>query len=179
MPLNLTIEKLPVEELNETPTPDAAKQPYSAAMIGALLDNADASDLDNLDELDNGGETHYIPVSIKKRNGQNVRVFVKELDILDIYDVEAGRLFVKNQVVHRAPAREGKMGLALEFLATVHKRTRAGEYVALFTDALDAQRWMKRPNNKDLIAQIITAIYLVNPELSPQKKMAMAKSALS
>lgn len=183
--MKLNIERVPEAELDTPRIPEAAA-PATTAQIGAvvampnILPVSQAEDATSLDDISDEGETRFEPFTLTHKGGKQTCVYIKELDVMSLLDIEAGKLLVKGREVVRAPARESKLGMALEVVASVHKRVelRSGEatFEPFFADTGAAQEWMKRSSNKALISQVLSGIYVVNPELSPQKKMQALNS---
>jgi hypothetical protein len=177
--MKVKINRVPKEVLD---APAAAPAKPNPADIGSIVfrDNSDVPDAGDEDLTNQGVEEEiFHPLILTRADGTMVRIFIKELDFFSLLDVEAGRLLVQGREVQRAPGREAKMGVALEMVATVYKRVKAGEepeYAPYFADTDEAQLWMKQRKNKTLIGTVMAGIYTANQELHPKKKALAARS---
>lgn len=160
-----------------------------AATIGATIESyrngtstpPDAPDVGSIDEvISECGDEEFIvvPRVIKGRTW-----YVRRHDALTLLDLETKRLDVERGQVKRNPSREVKIGLAMEFVASLYRRTKAAtktepaQYEVMFKDTDAAQNFFKKPNALDLVNELAEAIYSVNKSLDPLNKLRAAEDA--
>ncbi len=157
----------------EVDIPEPGETPDVADTVGAMLPTAQLSIVGSAAELidefsdENGMLVHEVNIGARKFH-------IRELDIMALLDVETQRLTVERGQIVRRPNREAKLGLALEFSSTI--MVPAGDsFVPMFTTD-SVQVFLAKPRAKELINQLAEAIYSINPELSPQKKIQVANA---
>lgn len=143
---------------------EAAGTPIPVAITAAIRANSAESLL-----ADFADENVIHEVKIENRV-----FFIRELDIMSLIDVETQRLTVERGQIVRRPNREAKLGLSLEFAATLMCKY-GNEYVPMFT-LETVQQFLAKPRARGLINRLAIEIYRINPELAPQNKIKAAKA---
>lgn len=139
---------------------------------------ADAEDVGSIDDLiAEYGDDEFVVVP---RVVAGKTWYIRKHDALTLLDLETKRLDVERGQVKRNPSREVKLGMAMEFTASLYRRIAPGDgtqppqYEAVFRDTDEAQRFFRKPSMLDLINELAEAIYDVNPTLNPLNKLRAA-----
>lgn len=143
---------------------EAAGTPIPAAITAAIrVNNSESLIADFEDEF----VIHEVTIEGRV-------FFIRELDIMSLIDVETQRLTVDRGLIVRRPNREAKLGLALEFAATLMRKD-GDAYLPLFT-LETVQAFLRKPRAKSLIHALSLEIWRINPEISPPAKIKAAKA---